>query len=557
MARISRSRLALGTKLVPAHVFTPLSDAATQFGGLIDRTQIQKNTAPFRLIWHFPFLRGSMILGTEAANPAGSRLVIPFTLPPLQDRFDSAGRSQDDGTRFTLEEIQVSFDQRGEPSVINAGGGAGTAGFMALGAAAQTYDLHVSLREKGQRFYGETDNVPRRDVVSFVFPNALFSGANARFNPAIVTDLNLTLQPYRTFALYLHMEDLGTITADYGLVGVTISLKLRAPLIEPATVAADGVQNMPMKHNGAIQPELIAVNAPAVGATPIRADGVNGVQTNLETVDDVVHAKLNGGYSEWSDLLPAHHHLRDDHAYEVIAVPMFTHEAVDRANATRLPYVGGLPYTGDTADRRIVPIVYPLVVEHVIACINWSDVGASTRPGNADLIHEVGVGLGAGFRADDYDYQEIAYATWNETQASRAALLIDEVKHVDDGILSNPPAGERDADFALMHIPLVYPAAGGTGVGYYTTGAPVFVGRSWFPDTSPRTNIASQVGGALGAPATAGREQWIEVRWRFGNNVGGLNSHPASDTFVGHGGFWVYLVCRKPLVQPHYAAGAV
>ena len=54
-----------------------------------------------------------------------------------------------------------------------------------------------------------------------------------------------------------------------------------------------------------------------------------------------------------------------------------------------------------------------------------------------------------------------------------------------------------------------------------------------------------------GPPYTAGQEQFIEVRWKWGDRVtaGGLAGagYGANTVFVGYGGFWVYLIGKKML----------
>ena len=72
----------------------------------------------------------------------------------------------------------------------------------------------------------------------------------------------------------------------------------------------------------------------------------------------------------------------------------------------------------------------------------------------------------------------------------------------------------------------------------------MFAGKTNNSDVT-RSGAANTVGGANVAIASVdGKEQWLEVRMMF-QDTAGINNLPASQTLVGWGGHWVYIIGKK------------
>ena len=79
------------------------------------------------------------------------------------------------------------------------------------------------------------------------------------------------------------------------------------------------------------------------------------------------------------------------------------------------------------------------------------------------------------------------------------------------------------------------------GSGYAAQGTPLFIagGNS---DTGPRTNIGA-------APSnTVNGEQVLDVRWKISNGAANPAAWPFTQTILGYGGCWVYLICKKTVI---------
>lgn len=545
MAAITRSRLARGTKLTVQHAFAPLSAAATQLGANIEREQMAEPFVAFRLNFHMPILGGSIT--TVGASPA-EPMQIPFTLPPPQDLFDDDGQQDDTDPRLILDEVMVSFDQRSEPAAVRdrTDGADGALDYP------NVTNLNLGLRILEKRmlvFDSAAPFVPEREIFGIELPSNLWSGSAFRANPFLLTDLAIDLHPYRTYVLTLDVGDLARAAGvNLALVSFMVSLRIKTQLIARDT-SAGNVQNIPTKHLGVKAPASVVIQTPTVNTT-ITADPATGVQTNLEVLDAEFVRKLRGGYDELSDVPPTEH-LADDAAYEVIVVPMFGFgDFVWTGNIARLPYVGAAPYQGLTCDRRVIPIKFPLVIHHVLAVVNWARRASSVpgKPTAATFVTDIGVGMGVGFRADHKAYQQIAAVTFDPT--TKGAYVVDRIKTP-----LIPDQSDGDYDMEILQVPLVYDNGGPFGNSYdltaggIRTGPPVFVGRA-HTGTVPRTAIANAPNGTYATSLVGGQEQFLEVRWRFGDSVNGLGdapTHPAGTTFIGYGGHWVLIFCKKHL----------
>ena len=124
MAKVTRTKLARGTKLTPDHTHGILTDAAAQMNAsTIAVEQLEASESTFRINWYFPYLGTDFPFGfhTTSALDTRQKFCIPFTLPPTQDYFDADSSGEKltrDQPQLVLEEVSFSFDQRGEGAAI-------------------------------------------------------------------------------------------------------------------------------------------------------------------------------------------------------------------------------------------------------------------------------------------------------------------------------------------------------------------------------------------------------------------------------------------------------
>jgi len=538
VAKLTRNRLARGTKLTKQHVEGAVSAAAYKLGAInIERENLTHKWAPVRLTWHVPVLDSSFF---RYASDGRTIFTIPFPIVPFQDKFDLDGRQLDSSPQqLILDEFSLSFDLRDEAGAVcdkyQAVAGSETGKINWLGLPA--YAMHVSLDEKPQTFFGGS-NAARTTILSADLGSERLAGQTFRDNPFSIGGLNKLLSPYRTYLLTLNAPKLYDATTGYrcAIVSLQFTLRLRAALVVRDGPDFTGdVQNMPSPWNGAKTPKTVPQTAIA-GDDPITEARIQG---NLQAVDAVFQRKLDGGYTAES-LAPANEQVRDDSCYECIVVPLWQNcqsPMVLAQDTNVLPYVGAGPYKSATEERRRIPIAFPWVLHHVIVAENLMGVrvdgmaAAATAPTSNNLYKRVGVGLLQGLRADDFAYQQIAYTEWTNNGGAVPANVVDDI-----AICENAQHG----GWRLIHCPL----RGAGGNSYYGTGKPIFIGKTNYYG-SARTNINA------GPSATLGRETLIEVRWGFDNTVDGLadNAHGGVELpealYSGYGGNFVYLIGKK------------
>ena len=493
------------------------------------------------------------------------------------------------------------------------------------------YDFTLSIYEKEQFFFtgsvleGDEFNV-KSEAVSLRIPPTAFLARSTRFNPISVGDINRQFDPLKTYCLAIFapkLHDVGTSREHCVANNVWVSLKFKMPLTsrdEASAVAETLVQNMPKNYGDSVAPS-VSITSPAA-ETPVIADGTNaGVSTNLQLIDQQFSDKLRGGYNDFSQTYPTQN-VVDDAAYEVLTVPIgagFTHNRMSaRDDYPLAPYVTGSTF-GTTRmttytenpyiDRRIIPIDGEMTIHHVVVALNWSSdkiqrsnnpagggpfpysgeagkttyrtatmPGTNPAPHTGTVKYSVGVGMLAGPRADDFEYQQIAYSEFTPGGASFTAPpngLIDAIR------LGLPACDEMTpAEWVLLSVPvrnqaaLAYPAPVANGTGYWgfeTTpaawlkgqqGRPYFVGEG-NSFTADRTPVGSAAGGAaVGTPLAGaeGCEQFLEVRLSVdpqdavytavGAPVTALDwsdTYGEGDIFLGYGGCWVYIIGKKHL----------
>ena len=612
MAKITRTKLARGTKLTPDHVHGALSAAASEINaGTVEPVQLEAGSSTFRINYHIPYLGSDFPFGnnTTPAPPdhLGSghfKFSIPFTLPPTQDFFSITSESYDifeNAPALILEEVNVSFDQRAEAAAIadhRLGNGSmdpekGNLDFDEIRA----YDLDFAILEKEQHFFspGSLDVGFGKLVFSAPASNALFAGEVIRFNPFSVTDINASLSPFKTYAFSIAAPLLGTDTTifpskarQHALVSVMISLKVRSALQarDVHNGATNPIQNLPSKDSDlsvrtpASIGQTISITTP-LGGDMISADAAaSGVSRNMAVIDEEIRHKLKGGIDEFCET-SARQVLQEDAGYEVISIPLMNNRrqgGIISKQASEEPYVS---FADAIWDRSIVPIHYPMVIHSVILAWNWnrfettavaphSGEGALEVPGAgggiaSDFRVHVGLGIGTGLRSDSQGYQQIAEleifepyvaadglphpVNWDSNLIDRCSVNTNQytvggVSHYGNGAWRPAAAGPQPKywEWELHEVPLLLAPAPWAGTGYYATGRPFFVGKSWSPTQVTRNNVA-----AGAAPATAGREQFLEARMKISYGVG--LPHATEEVLTGYQGHWLYVIGKKFLTR--------
>lgn len=616
MAKITRKRLARGTKLSPDHVTAPLSAAATELQNInIDRSQMQAPMAPFCVNLSLPYL------GHEA-YPAGT-ITVPFVLPPLQENFSTQSIGgglynplySPDTPQTKLKSVSFSFDQRAEPAAIvshlwTESGTPDTTGTYGYSTEqgklsfedAERLDITLSIHDKDQYIFGNTYPYQTHSPIwSTTIPASALMGASLRANPFIQTDIDITVNPYKTLVFTLECPGLD----DSGdkrylcLPAVEVSMKFACELMSRDT-GESTTQNIPRRTGagdskwGAKTGPTVSITAPASG-TAIESDSSDGVGYNITAIDDEFREKLDGGYDRYADAPPTEV-VKHDAAYDVIAVPLFQNSAHGGVGANPT-YLATMPYVGTRAsptagaglfDRRVVPIHHSYTVHHMVLAWNWTPwrvlagkapISTGTIPAAAQRAFlvapsrhiglKVGVGVGTGDGADHFGYDQLGtialtdpnnYASGTTMPDGWGAgtTLIDRIAstnapptvHVNPG---GALIGARKWNWELHSIPI--DPTGSAQPGYYAQGHPAFVGPGW-TNTKTRSSLDSA------APATKGAEQWIEVRANLYPTEVGKSLATATYEFdgtkdlldyptilVGYGGCYVYLICKKSLTR--------
>ena len=87
MAKVTRTKLARGTKLTPDHTHGMLADCATQLNSAnISVEQLEASESTFRVNWNVPYLATNFQFDYDTSDSRRyQKFCIPFTLPPAQD----------------------------------------------------------------------------------------------------------------------------------------------------------------------------------------------------------------------------------------------------------------------------------------------------------------------------------------------------------------------------------------------------------------------------------------------------------------------------------------
>ncbi len=543
---------------LPSHIATTLNTAAN----LIQQDQLQEGRGVTKLVLNVPVIDGHYVnrSAVSSSGPVSYDYSIPFCMPAMQDEYNASGNTSDTSPSMVLTEVQLSFDQRGEPaSIVDAlfnDGSVGNEGLLDYDQL-EAYDLKLSIAEKRQTVTAgaAAGTVPTREVFSATLPEVGFSGRELRLNPWVVDGLSINIDPYRSYLVTLKVDslDLENITGvtrnSHALVSLTVALTFRRELVASDRIdGAAEVQNVPSDHDGDpdVDASTLTLSVPA-GNSPLEADTADGLQTNYKLIDNLYGNRFRGGFTTDGDR-PGYSHLQQDSSYTVIAVPMFGNLSDDRAVIATAGSVAELPYTAagsanPTGDRRLIALDRPFVVHHVIAAVNYQYPTTGLMPTGANFQTTIGVGLVTGLRADEYEYQQVAYVQY--TPATKSTYRVDSIKTRQGGFMN-----ADTADFELIGVPLVV-QGGNSGTGPVTQGRPFWCSKSTSRLAARRN--AGIVGGGDVAPTTLGCEQMLEVRWTMDDSTPGLDTGAGSvnEVFVGYGGHWVYIFGKSGLAGPN------
>ncbi|QDP48091.1 MAG: hypothetical protein Unbinned5179contig1001_47 [Prokaryotic dsDNA virus sp.] len=429
MAKITRSKLARGAKLLKEHVFDPMISAQSQATSAnIESDQRSGPYAPFRINLSVPFLdrlsnkTASEIPDFVTGHSNGPFHAIPFMLPPFQEQlsFSTSGarggravQVSDSMPEVVLDEISFSFDQRLEPAAIVSNwdgaptGDDGEGIYQGLTSYERSDRLTIDLAvmEKMPTWFEGTPNptnfLPGRVVWSGRINALDVQDGFFRLNPWVSSSINEVIDPFKTYVFTISAPNLGTgpisdvaARTDVTLVSIEVSLKFLTKLT--ARDSGTRIQNIPKRHDGLPNDNMTLVerlvttgagqnsatarpliNTPgmAVGpGNPISANNATvGVQTSMAVIDEMSRRKFQGGYKLDSDL-PMIEELKDTAAYTVIAVPLFNNMQFGGLCAQDF---GDMPYIGSTGankfaiDRRYIPIESPMTIHHVLFTYSW------------------------------------------------------------------------------------------------------------------------------------------------------------------------------------------
>lgn len=327
-----------------------------------------------------------------------------------------------------------------------------------------------------------------------------------------------------------------------------VSMKFRSRIVRRDAPPAI-TQNIPA-HSGGKEPDSILFVDPTIGAT-IRADGNSGIQTNLAHVDEALVRRLQGGYTERSEISP-NSHMLDDACYEIITVPLFPRGksiCADERSLRTAPHISPSS-DGKIMCRQLVRIMQPLTLHHVFALeSHLFECGTRVSQRLLDrqlATQDVTVALVSGPRSDRQDEALLAHLHIDDGVGKIVDRIIGPT--VENNTIGTD--GNVRPSLRLWSVPLVTLVFGGipaNGNGYQSQGTPIFIGQSG-RKTADRSDMGIQGGGST--KGVRGCEQYIEVRWTISDDdfsqhdVGGNEFRTG---LVGIGGHTVYLVCKKHL----------
>lgn len=531
MAKFSYKGLTRGIRLAADQVWSPMQQILQAIRAVdLNSDNLAEKVAPFVLTFSAPFVVSSFSQSVSPGQQHGA-LMFPFVPFPTQDEFDAFGNARLYASKLSIAEVVISMDHAAESVGVS-----NESTHYLLESLSSKYTVQVTIAEKTPHMYGEYNNVPVKTVWSGTVDGAVFG--TAMVNPFVWTDLSIPLNPYASYVAMIQFPNLYDDTlepADPCVVSFVIELRGVSTLMK-RDKGATAVQNIPTIQAG-VPRTTIASFAEPVGGDLIVAgnSNVGGLDGAMRLLDYGLFRRLSGGYNQDSSL-PPEEQISTNAAYDIIAVPMWAgfgeSGVVHDGNATKLPFLTDVgTATGASVDRRLVPLPYPVTIQHVLVVTNYvaPQLSASpvTPPLRVGFQHQVSVSLGAGVRTDGFATQTVAELTFDERHPTTVVDLIKQCPH---GVNNN-----LDYDQVIRAVPLV----GTGGKGPFPQGKPIFAGRA-----TSTTFARSPINGRT--PSTAGCEQYLDIRWKM-SDPAGMATNPDT-VYAGTGGHWVLIYCKKHLI---------
>ncbi len=546
---------ARGVKLCIQHVYTTLADlqAAAAIAN-VERTAEQM--APCRIMWPNPWV------GSESVDDGYQAFIWPFTLPPFQQLFQRSSL-RDPDYPVTLAELSFGWDQRAEPGGITSPTGTSVEGVLCA-PDMDRYDLVLSLFERQPSLVAGSNPMAPREVLRLEIDGVnAFGNQFARTNPLLIEPLNIPLKPFMVYYWELRAPGLfdaagvppGATVDQLAMPAVTLTATILSPLtvrdrvtdFPPTVPFGPGIQNIPIKHQGAKTGTTVALTTPAANAIITGTD----IQDGLGGFDAAARDRMPSGYGighgaagdpmQAADAPPTEM-LANDAFYSVIAIPMWhgqRHNSIRSADVStaRMPYAPDpfvAPWAGPTEDRVAIRVPGGFVLHHAFAVWNVYSPLGGVAPVGATYRQRVGVGIQCGLRCDNFTHQQVALLDF--TPATAGTFLLDSFD-LDEG--ATPV-------YRLLQIPIVNAGAAWNLNSWLPSGRPFFMGDA---NTTTAGRIFAANGGVFTAPLTAGGETMLEVRWEKSDDPAvGLDGGPAQAVRVGQGGEWVILVGKQTVV---------
>tara|TARA_R110002074_G_scaffold19705_1_gene62465 strand:+ start:2803 stop:4659 length:1857 start_codon:yes stop_codon:yes gene_type:complete len=438
MAKITRSKLARGAKLLAKHLFEPMTLSQTQATTAnLESEQVSAPYAPFRVNLSMPVLSPSTntTIGPKSEREIPGAVVrpgrafhgIPFMLPPFQEHLSFAatprgGKSvtpSDDMPEIVLDEVSFSFDQRLEAAAIvsNFDGGTSAASANAGKLSYERVDrlnIDLSIVEKKPVWFdppAQSTNYRAGRVVWSGRVEAItqLAGDYFRLNPWVSSSINEVIDPMKSYIFTVSAPDLSTLNTECALVSVEISMRFLSRLTQRDS--GTDIQNIPKRHDGLPNDNLTHANAgttgagtnsatsrafidvanvPVAGEAIVANDAVKGVQTSMAVIDEMSRRKLQGGYKLDSDL-PMLEEMKDTAAYTVLAVPLFNNVEFSGMAARYFdmqPYrTSGAASNKFAIDRRYIPIEAPMTIHHILFTYSWMEFKSYHAGGPTLITH--------------------------------------------------------------------------------------------------------------------------------------------------------------------------
>lgn len=599
MSKKTRERLVKGTKLASQPLNDLLKVAVVDNGlnvGDVDDANLENYETSFRTNFWLSSItsyRAPAAGAVETGENVNQAYCFPFILAPPQDTFSENINS--DSKYYTLRDMSFSWDQGDEPiswvAYINQNP-AGTVNdrfynFGTTEVEAGKFDYKLSLWSKTPTAVNPNVTHWEKEIGSWTIPGTAFLADNMALNPWTIDDIDIVLPPDRVYCLTLEylgqeIDRVGESTGTGKKVffpNIQVSLRYTTPLrtftYETSDASPLFVQNIPANYKGNLADNIVQ-NAVSPG------DFINeaSIQPNIEAIDSRFQHKLQGGHNTlWSKPQAATQSKLA--AYDIFTVNLFnninnyTYGAYDLSEVpytkTTGPAVIDEDYTFDSiADRRIVPIHYPYVIEAIYVC--WQHKDALANPTQTTASHEsvlpaaaIATGtyhfevvLHTASRSDTYGTQTIAYWTGNPVTTGD---LIDTAVDPFTQRIDHPAAASYLGlpSIFTLPIPLNYRAGGvpnQQGVGYNPTGIPIYVGRGLGDDSDNRTTMALSVNS--GIAAGLGLNKGVEKLLEFKIRVAGVN-YTVDENFralwadgPNAPGFTYIVVCKKMLTKSEW-----